>query len=159
MNRPLTFFFIPADPLWPLIVIAIDLLVIWAFTAHRSEMKQAEPGLSCLKRCPKPLSWSRDPSKPVLGRVTSPCAQPCAALSRGSVPLATVDFEETGEVQAGEGTCVQPVSTSVVRRGWRSSVFAIGSARAQRGIRRRSARPVSSARLTPTSAPAITSPG
>jgi hypothetical protein len=41
MNRALTFFFIPADSLWPLIVIAIDVLAIWALTAHGSEMRQA----------------------------------------------------------------------------------------------------------------------
>ena len=35
------FFFIPAYPLWGLIVVTIDVLVIWALTAHGSEMKQA----------------------------------------------------------------------------------------------------------------------
>ena len=35
------FFFIPAYPLWALIVITIDVLVIWALTAHGSEMRQA----------------------------------------------------------------------------------------------------------------------
>ena len=34
------FFFIPAYPLWALIVITIDLLVIWALTAHGKEMRQ-----------------------------------------------------------------------------------------------------------------------
>ena len=35
------FFFIPAYPLWALTVITIDLLVIWALTAHGKEMRQA----------------------------------------------------------------------------------------------------------------------
>ena len=35
------FFFIPAYPLWALIVIAIDLLVIWALTAHGREMRHS----------------------------------------------------------------------------------------------------------------------
>ncbi len=35
------FFFIPAYPLWALVVITIDLLVIWALTAHGKEMRQA----------------------------------------------------------------------------------------------------------------------
>jgi hypothetical protein len=35
------FLFIPAYPLWALIVITIDVLVIWALTAHGSEMRQA----------------------------------------------------------------------------------------------------------------------
>ena len=35
------FFFIPAYPLWALIVITIDLLVIWALTAHGKEMREA----------------------------------------------------------------------------------------------------------------------
>ena len=35
------FFFIPAYPLWALIVITIDVLVIWALTAHGKEMRQA----------------------------------------------------------------------------------------------------------------------
>ena len=34
------FFFIPAYPLWALIVITIDVLVIWALTAHGSEMRE-----------------------------------------------------------------------------------------------------------------------
>lgn len=34
------FFFIPVYPLWALTVIAIDALVIWALTAHGSEMRQ-----------------------------------------------------------------------------------------------------------------------
>ena len=34
------FFFIPAYPLWALTVITIDLLVIWALTAHGKEMRQ-----------------------------------------------------------------------------------------------------------------------
>ena len=36
-----SFFFIPAYPLWTLVVIAIDVLVIWALTAHGKEMRQA----------------------------------------------------------------------------------------------------------------------
>ena len=35
------FFFIPAYPLWALVVITIDLLVIWALTAHGREMRHA----------------------------------------------------------------------------------------------------------------------
>ena len=35
------FFFIPAYPLWALTVITIDLLVIWALTAHGKEMREA----------------------------------------------------------------------------------------------------------------------
>ena len=35
------FAFIPAYPLWALIVITIDVLVIWALTAHGNEMRQA----------------------------------------------------------------------------------------------------------------------
>jgi hypothetical protein len=35
------FFFLPAYPLWAIVVIAIDVLVIWALTAHGSEMRQA----------------------------------------------------------------------------------------------------------------------
>jgi hypothetical protein len=35
------FFFIPVYPLWALIVITIDVLVIWAVTAHGSEMREA----------------------------------------------------------------------------------------------------------------------
>ena len=34
------FFFIPAYPLWALIVITIDVLVIWALTAHGREMRE-----------------------------------------------------------------------------------------------------------------------
>jgi uncharacterized membrane protein len=34
------FAFIPAYPLWALVVITIDVLVIWALTAHGSEMRQ-----------------------------------------------------------------------------------------------------------------------
>ena len=33
------FFYIPAFPLWALIVITIDALVIWALTAHGAEMR------------------------------------------------------------------------------------------------------------------------
>jgi hypothetical protein len=35
------FFFIPVYPLWALIVITIDVLIIWALTAHGSEMRAA----------------------------------------------------------------------------------------------------------------------
>ena len=35
------FFFIPVYPLWALIVIVIDVLVIWAVTAHGGEMREA----------------------------------------------------------------------------------------------------------------------
>jgi hypothetical protein len=35
------FFFIPAYPLWAMIVITIDVLVIWALTAHGKEMRDA----------------------------------------------------------------------------------------------------------------------
>ena len=35
------FFFIPAYPLWALVVVTIDVLVIWALTAHGSEMRKA----------------------------------------------------------------------------------------------------------------------
>ena len=35
------FFFIPAYPLWALAVVTIDVLVIWALTAHGREMRQA----------------------------------------------------------------------------------------------------------------------
>ena len=35
------FFFIPAYPLWSIIVVAIDVLVIWALIAHGKEMKHA----------------------------------------------------------------------------------------------------------------------
>jgi hypothetical protein len=35
------FFFIPVYPLWALIVITIDVLVIWAVTAHGREMREA----------------------------------------------------------------------------------------------------------------------
>jgi hypothetical protein len=35
------FFFIPAYPLWALIVITIDVLVIWALTAHGKEVRDA----------------------------------------------------------------------------------------------------------------------
>ena len=34
------FAFIPAYPLWALVVVTIDVLVIWALTAHGSEMRQ-----------------------------------------------------------------------------------------------------------------------
>jgi hypothetical protein len=34
------FVFIPAYPLWAIVVITIDVLVIWAPTAHGSEMGQ-----------------------------------------------------------------------------------------------------------------------
>ena len=35
------FFFIPVYPLWALTVITIDVLVIWALTAHGKEMREA----------------------------------------------------------------------------------------------------------------------
>ena len=35
------FMFIPAYPLWALVVVTIDVLVIWALTAHGSEMREA----------------------------------------------------------------------------------------------------------------------
>jgi hypothetical protein len=35
------FFFIPVYPLWALTVIVIDVLVIWAVTAHGREMREA----------------------------------------------------------------------------------------------------------------------
>jgi hypothetical protein len=35
------FFFLPAYPLWALVVITIDILVIWALTVHGSEMREA----------------------------------------------------------------------------------------------------------------------
>jgi hypothetical protein len=35
------FFFIPVYPLWALTVITIDILVIWAVTAHGREMREA----------------------------------------------------------------------------------------------------------------------
>ena len=35
------FFFIPVYPVWALTVITIDVLVIWAVTAHGREMRQA----------------------------------------------------------------------------------------------------------------------
>jgi uncharacterized membrane protein len=34
------FAFIPAYPLWALVVVTIDVLVIWALTAHGKEMRQ-----------------------------------------------------------------------------------------------------------------------
>jgi hypothetical protein len=34
------FFFIPAYPIWALTVITIDVLVIWALTAHGAEMRR-----------------------------------------------------------------------------------------------------------------------
>jgi hypothetical protein len=34
------FVFIPAYPLWALVVVTIDVLVIWALTAHGKEMRQ-----------------------------------------------------------------------------------------------------------------------
>jgi hypothetical protein len=37
----LNFFFLPVYPLWSLIVITIDVLVIWALTAHGREMREA----------------------------------------------------------------------------------------------------------------------
>jgi hypothetical protein len=37
----LNFFFIPVYPLWALTVITIDVLVIWALTAHGREMRSA----------------------------------------------------------------------------------------------------------------------
>jgi hypothetical protein len=35
------FFVMPAYPLWSITVIAIDILVIWALTAHGREMRNA----------------------------------------------------------------------------------------------------------------------
>jgi len=35
------FFFIPAYPLWAIAIVVIDVLVIWALTAHGSEMKHS----------------------------------------------------------------------------------------------------------------------
>lgn len=35
------FFFIPAYPIWALIVVTIDVLVIWALTAHGREMRSS----------------------------------------------------------------------------------------------------------------------
>lgn len=35
------FFFLPVYPLWALVVITIDALVIWALTAHGREMREA----------------------------------------------------------------------------------------------------------------------
>jgi hypothetical protein len=35
------FFFIPAYPLWAITVIVLNVLVIWALTAHGGEMRQA----------------------------------------------------------------------------------------------------------------------
>ena len=35
------FFFIPAYPLWAITVVTINVLVIWALTAHGSEMRSA----------------------------------------------------------------------------------------------------------------------
>jgi len=35
------FFFLPVYPIWSLIVITIDVLVIWALTAHGREMRKA----------------------------------------------------------------------------------------------------------------------
>ena len=35
------FLFIPAYPLWAIAVVTIDVLVIWALTAHGSEMRRA----------------------------------------------------------------------------------------------------------------------
>ena len=35
------FAFIPAYPLWALVVVTIDVLVIWALTAHGSEMRHS----------------------------------------------------------------------------------------------------------------------
>ena len=40
------FFFIPAYPLWGAVVITIDLLVIWALTAHGREMRHVWERLS-----------------------------------------------------------------------------------------------------------------
>jgi uncharacterized membrane protein len=34
------FAFIPAYPIWALVVVTIDVLIIWALTAHGSEMRQ-----------------------------------------------------------------------------------------------------------------------
>ena len=35
------FFFIPAYPIWSITVIVIDVLIIWALTAHGAEMRRA----------------------------------------------------------------------------------------------------------------------
>ena len=35
------FFFIPAYPVWSIAVVTIDLLIIWALTAHGGEMRHA----------------------------------------------------------------------------------------------------------------------
>ena len=35
------FLFVPAYPLWTLVVITVDLLVIWALTAHGKEMRES----------------------------------------------------------------------------------------------------------------------
>jgi hypothetical protein len=35
------FFYIPVYPLWALTIMVIDLLVIWALTAHGGEMRNA----------------------------------------------------------------------------------------------------------------------
>ena len=35
------FAFIPAYPIWALIVLTIDVLIIWALTAHGSDMRKA----------------------------------------------------------------------------------------------------------------------
>ena len=35
------FFFAPAYPLWALVVITLDVLIIWALTAHGSEMRNS----------------------------------------------------------------------------------------------------------------------
>jgi uncharacterized membrane protein len=41
LNMLVNFFFIPVYPLWAIIVITIDILVIWAVTAHGREMREA----------------------------------------------------------------------------------------------------------------------
>jgi hypothetical protein len=41
INLLVNFFFIPVYPLWAITVIVIDLLVIWAVTAHGREMREA----------------------------------------------------------------------------------------------------------------------
>jgi hypothetical protein len=41
LNLLVNFFFIPVYPLWALTVITIDILVIWAVTAHGREMREA----------------------------------------------------------------------------------------------------------------------
>jgi hypothetical protein len=40
LNMLVNFFFIPVYPFWAIIVITIDILVIWAVTAHGREMRE-----------------------------------------------------------------------------------------------------------------------